>query len=915
MPEPESTAAAPASQERALCWRFAECVVDERSLELTVRGQRVAIENKPLEVLLALLRHAGEVVTKDELLEQVWPGRIPSESVLTKAMAKLRQALGDEDQTVIKTVYGYGYKLVAALEAASTADPAATPTRFREGDRHPLRPNWRLTRQLGGGTSEVWLGENERTGEKRVFKFAADGDSLRNLKREITLFRVLNSQLDDHDGYVRLLDWNLEEPPYFIEAEFAEGGSLPQWIEAQGGFDAVPLETRLKLLARTAATLGAAHDAGVLHKDLKPANLVVTAGSQDSAQVKLTDFGSGRVIDEERLRHLEITRMGFTQTRAALDSSSGTPLYFAPELVAGHAPSTRSDIFALGVILYQLTIGDFRRPLAPGWERDVADELLREDIAACADTNPQRRLPTATLLAERLATLEERRSARAAELARKREAEELRLRVARLRARRGALIGLVAALSIVLAVVSVSLLRVRASEQKERAARAEAEEIANFLEDDVLGAADPEAAGNTDVPIRVVLDRAAEKVALKFRAEPLRAANVHAALGHAYEGSGESVKAVREIRTAIELSAALGEPGNVIWATAMNQLAQHYYRRDDFAAARKTLEELLGSRKLGDSDAEYGEILTARAQLGAVEIQSGSAKEGIHTIELVRDEAARRFGADDDKTLALTQTYSAVLGDAGRHAEAIAELRTWIAAMEKKGAADSMDYFNTRASLAQELVQMGSEREALPLLESLYAEETKVLGADNLLTVKTGNNLAVAYDNLDMKEKSARLYLDLIARSARLEGEDADLIWGLKSNLATLYMGEKRYAEAQPLFQAVYDHELKARGESTRFTLKAARDLARNLQWLGRWEEAATIDRRVLALGEKSLDPKDILLPVCNTDLARSLGHLGHPAEARRLLDGSIAALTAELGADHRLTQGAIATRDELPAQ
>lgn len=92
------------------CWRFAGRSLDERSLELYVQGERVELSKKPLEVLLHFLRHAGEIVTKDQLLEAVWPGRIVSETSLTNAIGKLRTALRDEEQMLIKAVYGYGYR-------------------------------------------------------------------------------------------------------------------------------------------------------------------------------------------------------------------------------------------------------------------------------------------------------------------------------------------------------------------------------------------------------------------------------------------------------------------------------------------------------------------------------------------------------------------------------------------------------------------------------------------------------------------------------------------------------------------------------------------------------------------------------------------------------------------------------------
>src|SRR5205823_5886347 len=103
-------------------WMFGAAVLDERRLELIVAGQKVEIERKPLQVLLHLLQHADEVVTKDDLIKAVWPGRIISDAALTKCMAKLREALRDEDQSLIKTHHGYGYRLVAPVTSEASAD-------------------------------------------------------------------------------------------------------------------------------------------------------------------------------------------------------------------------------------------------------------------------------------------------------------------------------------------------------------------------------------------------------------------------------------------------------------------------------------------------------------------------------------------------------------------------------------------------------------------------------------------------------------------------------------------------------------------------------------------------------------------------------------------------------------------------
>lgn len=101
--------------ESASVWNFGEACFDEGSLVLTLAGTPVELERKPLEVLRYLLRHAGKVVTKDELFAAIWPGRIPSETVIAKCVSRLREVLRDDQQCIIKTVHGYGYRFVAEI--------------------------------------------------------------------------------------------------------------------------------------------------------------------------------------------------------------------------------------------------------------------------------------------------------------------------------------------------------------------------------------------------------------------------------------------------------------------------------------------------------------------------------------------------------------------------------------------------------------------------------------------------------------------------------------------------------------------------------------------------------------------------------------------------------------------------------
>jgi serine/threonine protein kinase/DNA-binding winged helix-turn-helix (wHTH) protein len=399
---------APSRPSSGHIWRFAACEFDELRRELRVRGTAVEIEAKPLEVLYQLLLHAGEAVTKDELLESVWPGLTVVDSSLATAVSKLRKALGDD--AVVVTIPRVGYRLAATVQCTSLSPPDGPELHLQPGEPVPGRDQWQLTRRLDRSpSSEVWLAAHPKTHEARVFKFAPDGVRLKGLKREVTVARLLRESLGERPEFVRVLEWNFTSPPYFMESEYV-GPDLVEWSDAQGGLEKIPLELRLQLLADVARAVASAHELDVLHKDLKPGNILIANRPDGTPQIKIADFGSAALLVPARLGALGITNLGFTQTGSQDGGSlTGTMLYVAPEVLAGQSPTAVSDVYALGVLLYQLAAGDFRRPLAPGWEADIAGSLLREDIALAASGDPSRRLKTAAELAERVHRLDRRR--------------------------------------------------------------------------------------------------------------------------------------------------------------------------------------------------------------------------------------------------------------------------------------------------------------------------------------------------------------------------------------------------------------------------------------------------------------------------------------------------------------------------
>src|ERR1700704_964601 len=145
-------------------WRFADYEFDEMRRELRARGKAVELESKPLDILLQLLLHAGEVVTKEELLESVWPDVMVVDASLATAVSKLRKAMGDEEHPVIVTVPRVGYRLAVPVYCKTVAAPAGPQLGFKVGDGVPGRVQWKLTRAMDvSGSSEVWLAENPKT--------------------------------------------------------------------------------------------------------------------------------------------------------------------------------------------------------------------------------------------------------------------------------------------------------------------------------------------------------------------------------------------------------------------------------------------------------------------------------------------------------------------------------------------------------------------------------------------------------------------------------------------------------------------------------------------------------------------------------------------------------------------------------
>lgn len=293
---------------------------------------------------------------------------------------------------------------------ASVSDGQEEPPPWRPGKGETIPgTGWKLTEHLGSGsTGDVWLGCHAETGVVNVFKFCDSEDKVRSLKREATLFRLLKERVGRHPNLIQLHEVSLDEPPYYLMMERCEAKELGLWCEEQrSGVAGLPEEVRLEIVAQAADALQAAHEAGILHRDIKPANLLVSGdASADSLHVYVADFGIGQIVSDDLL--LNGTLAGFTGTVSG--SVSGSLRYLAPEVLEGNAATARSDIYSLGVVLWQLLIGNLNAALNPvDWASRIDDPLLRSDLARCLSGEPEHRWGSAAEFAASLRSLASRR--------------------------------------------------------------------------------------------------------------------------------------------------------------------------------------------------------------------------------------------------------------------------------------------------------------------------------------------------------------------------------------------------------------------------------------------------------------------------------------------------------------------------
>jgi non-specific serine/threonine protein kinase len=871
-------------------YAFDDAIYDAGRKELRVANRLVDVERLPLEVLQVLLSRPGEVVTKTELRDQVWGGRETVDNVINNAVAKLRAALGDVEHTRIVTVPRAGYRLDAVVRSRAPATPARPLARdqLRAGVAVPGRPNFVLRECLGErNNGSVWIADHEKLRERRVFKFALDGDALDALKREFAIGRVLKSSLGEVPSLAQVLEVNLVQPPFFIE--FAYGGQdLLRWADA-GHLGALDRNGRLELFLEIARTVAAAHEAGVLHKDLKPSNVLVR-DEGGRWRARLIDFGSGRLLSPQALERLQLSRLQQTHAQNLLASpDTGTALYLAPELLAGAAPTIKSDLYALGLMLYQVLSGDLRRPLASGWDREIDDPLLREDIFAATQGRPDDRPSSVAAWCNALADLDRRREqARQADLLRAEEA------LAAQRAQRNRWIRPWASTAfglLLLGLLSTSWQWHRAVSERDAAARANRQAGASlaFLVEDVLELHNPYA-GRRAKPRTVLeaLSAAEATIGQRFGHDPAMEGEVRLHAARLFVAYEQLPRAEAQLRLAAEKLVTTRGVRDPQAMEARLRRAAVLARMSQPGDAQQALEEL--DRDAADALRRHP-WLAAMRDLAAASVHS-ARYEVTQALPLLDRglEAARQLQPRDEALLdhAWGETLSRHSAG-GNHARALALAEEWIKDIEARPPSRQGALLQAQARHGEALINADRLAEGTAVLREVAPRLSELLGAASIPAFLAHNMLCDVHGQAKRWDEAATCLQGLLDRSLAQGGLQERFELLSRLNVALYRHAGGNYALADETFSAVLPRleNLDWAGPVRAMALFAA---THSRLRLGQWQAAAQMRQDIDLAAAQRADPSrawQARLLVLDGLIAERSGRL---AEARQLLQSAMTA-------------------------
>lgn len=760
---------------------------------------------------------------------------------------------------------------------AAGADDAAVAPDHVAGER--VGP-WRLIEEIGrGGMGTVWRAERadgayELEVALKLIRRGLDSDAIlgRFLAERSILARL------QHPNIARLIDGGVagDGRPYFA-MELAEGEPITAWCDRQR----LPVRDRVRLLLAAIDAVQYAHQQLVVHRDLKPSNILVTA----AGDVKLLDFGIAKVLDADAgaAEAATMTQFGLRML---------TPEYAAPEQLRGEAVTTATDVYALGVILYELLAGQ-RPPPARGRTGVAADapagvvsrpstqvsataadlrtttvERLRRRLRGDLDTivlralheEPERRYRTAEALRGDLLRHLAGRPVQA-----RPDSRWYRLRKFVARNRVAVAATVVVALSLA-GGLATTVWQARKAELRAREATRQArraEEVKAFLIK-VFESGGPREWRGKEPTARELLDAGAKRVDAELAENPQLQAEMQAIIGELYLDQGRLDRAEPLLRSSLDKRRGFAGDDAQGYADSLLKLGDLLYTAGNWEEARRTQTEALEifRRTLG----EHPRTAAALASLSLTELARGNAVEAIGLQRQALAIDRRTTGDASVRTADDMRTLAALLMDRGGFAEAEPLFRDALAVYRQLYGVRSVRYALGLNAQAMFLQKQGSlERAAAAYREAadIYREAGDPIDLED--AVSHQGAVLCTLGRFDEAERHLRESLELVRRNGAAPSRI-----GIRSvSLGRCLAEAGRFAEGSALLRDGLAQVERDLGPEHAWTPIALTKYAEALADQGDAEAARPLAERACALFEQQLGPDSALGADCRRVLAR----------------------------------------------
>jgi len=761
---------------------------------------------------------------------------------------------------------------LALLPANSLELDLSDPEQRRLGD-------YELLELIGeGGMGIVYRARHLSLDREVALKLLAAGpwasrDFVERFRRE-----AQNAARMQHPNIVAIHEVGATEDLHFFSMRLVRGRSVAVAIRDEHRFEP---RRAVQLMRTVAEAVAYAHSLGVLHLDLKPANILL----DEDGTPHVADFGLARRLD----------------SALALDNEeiSGTPAYMAPEQAELHTHkiSAATDIWGLGAVLYELLTGQppFQAPDAQALLRLVCEGRVRAPrrlvpqlpadldavVLKCLAHDPARRYASARALADDLGCFLERREVRARAL----NVVQRLGRWVRREPRLAAAIGAVfVALGTGLAAATVQWRHAQANAEHTRATR-------DFLVG-IFEEANPDENGGRPMTAHELLDRGERRIERHALADAEVRTDLLGVLGKLYWDIGDYPRAESLLQQAID-GARHAHVGDATQARLLLDQASVENEQNKYAAA---IDNATRSLQLSDGNGESGaaDANEARRQIAQAKIGDGHTADAEALLRTTLADDRRRLGpgsrevADDEILL------GHALLEQSRLDESIAATREAIAAAEKAYGPENGHVLDAMGNLAVALRTKGRYEDAEATLREAVRIATALYGPDHATTLSARSNLLVVMDSEGRSAEALEERLSMLPVQARLAADHPEILAYAWKNIAgeQLYLG--RFADAQASAEKALAVWKNLEGSDSEWHSVAARQsLAQALQFRGRYADAEEVLRETLDIQRRHEPPGSVWLNQTRTLLGSLLRAEHHADAARRELESALATLPA----------------------